>query len=499
MTTAELLAALAKEYPNGVSFDPMAVRLLRKKVSFEDSQLGDLKSEMFQLESGLWFSREMISDDESRLAFSEQATEWLAEYGCFSVEQLLKRFCGVLRHLVTPADCAGFLQCLGFTVDVWRNGRHFCFLPPASLKESLSEISEAITEWLDEADGTLNFHEIELEMPSLTAEALEDIRAQFLPEVHVIEVGGVLCWCGTEAIHLPEDFSEKLTDIVDTLVAIKEKVSVANLEFALNLLYRIRFREESALLDNNAFMRVCAKNYRGENEVFLNYKKPCVRAGDLSVPGKRVRSPNTRFSNLGVPIGATLVFTKESNITCTVLDGVNKVGYGGKAWSISALAMYLLDVSVVNGFAYFDYEDETLQERRFRLEQKGKQGECQTEEAPPPAEVRREGDGIIKGFKIGNKHNSSGSTAKTHREGDSIIGLDGRTLLPSTWRDFRRDGTNPRVAEWVRRVEEGERVEQIVLESGYAVTTVKNMISNYRLYFKVCKKNGIVPEGGTNV
>jgi hypothetical protein len=31
MTTAELLAVLARECPNGVSFDPMSVRLLRKR------------------------------------------------------------------------------------------------------------------------------------------------------------------------------------------------------------------------------------------------------------------------------------------------------------------------------------------------------------------------------------------------------------------------------------------------------------------------------------
>jgi len=42
-------------------------------------------------------------------------------------------------------------------------------------------------------------------------------------------------------------------------------------------------------------------------------------------------------------------------------------------------------------------------------------------------------------------------------------------------------------------------VEQIAQESGHSVSTMKGMISNYRLYFKVCKLNGIVPEEGTNV
>ena len=98
MTTSELLAALTRESPNGVSFDPMAVRLLRQKVPFEDWQIEDLKAAMFHLGSGLWFSCEMISGDKPRLAFEERALEWLKEHGCFSVERLFEDFCSVLRH-----------------------------------------------------------------------------------------------------------------------------------------------------------------------------------------------------------------------------------------------------------------------------------------------------------------------------------------------------------------------------------------------------------------
>lgn len=59
MTTAELLAAFARECHNGVSFDPMTVRLLRQKIPFEDWQIEDLKAAMLRLGNGLWFSREM--------------------------------------------------------------------------------------------------------------------------------------------------------------------------------------------------------------------------------------------------------------------------------------------------------------------------------------------------------------------------------------------------------------------------------------------------------
>jgi hypothetical protein len=398
--------------------------------------------------------------------------EWLKEHGCFSIERLFEGFCGVLHHIDTPEVCASFLRHLGFTVTAWEKGGHFCSLPSPNLDDSLAAISETIVGWLEEADGTLTFNEIEQAMPHLTAEALEGIRVHFLPEVHEAEIGGVPCWRSNESIMLPEDFSEKLTTVVDTLVALDEKVSAAKLEFALNLFYRARFREEYALLDNETFMRVCSKHYQGGNDVFPKTKSR-VRAKETHVPGSRVRSPNTRFRNLGVPVGAELVFTKGRHITCVVLDASNQVEYNGKAWTISALACHSLGVSSANGFCHFSYEGETLWERRLRLERAGKQAEYQAAEISPPAAVQKVENGII--------------------------GLEGRLLSPLTWREFRKDGTNPRVAEWSQRVEKGERVEQIAWDSGFAVSTMKGMISNYRLYFKVCKLNGIVPEGGTNV
>lgn len=372
MAVSNLLAALARERPNGVSFDPMALRLLRQIVSLEDWQIEDLKAAMFQFGNGLWFTREMISDDGTLLAFEGQALEWLKGHGCFSVVRLFEGFCGVLRHIDTPEVCAAFLQHLGFKVAVRGTGGCFCFQPPPGLDDSLATISKTIAGWLEEADGTLTCNEIEQAMPHLTAEALDSIRVHFLPEIHKAEVGDVPCWRSTESITLPEDFSEKLTTIVDTLVGLEENVTARNLEFALNLFYRIHFRKEHFLLDSDVFMRVCAKHYQGGKDAFPDSKKFRIRAADSADKGKRVRSPNTRFRSLGVPHGAKLVFTKNSHIACIVLDDVNQVEYDGAAWSISALAIHLLGVSSVNGFLYFSYEGETLWERRLRLWQSAK-------------------------------------------------------------------------------------------------------------------------------
>jgi hypothetical protein len=473
VTMDYLMQILLREYPNGVSFAPMALRLLQQKVPLKESQIEGLKAQMFQLGDGLWFSSGMISDENAQAELRSQAATWMAEQGCFSVERLFEGFCSLLRNIATTEHFAAFLRHLGFTVAAWRNIGFFCFQPPASLDERLAEASKTIVELLEEADGMLALNEIEEAMPHLTAEALEGLRMQFLPEVHMTEVGGIPCWRDTKAIHLPDDFAERLTTAVDTLVALGEKVSAAKLGFALNLFYGIRFREEYALPDNGAFMRVCAKYYQGGNYAFPNMKKPRVKADGLSVPAKRRRSPNTRFCNLGVPIGTELVFTKDIHITCTVMNDSNQVQYDGKAWAISALATHLLSVSSANGFYYFSCEGETLWDRRLRLEREGVLDGNPAKETPSPAAVRDAESGII--------------------------GLSGQPLSLATWHAFKSAGTNPRVAEWERRIKMGESIDEIAQESGYAVSTVKVQVGDRRRYFKACEINKIVPEGGADV
>lgn len=473
MPTRELLAQLARDYPNGVSFEPMALRLLRKKATVTDLQIEKLKAEMFQLENGLWVSPEMILDNVPRLALVVKAKEWLKQFGLFSVEKLYDEFPGVFRIITTIEDRANFLRHLGFTVSAWKEGSNFCFIPATSLTERLEQVSEKILGWLDEADGSLTFHKIEQMIPQLSAEAIETIRMHFIPEVHKTMVAGVTCWQSIGALFLPEDFSEKLTFIVDKLLALGEKVSAANLQLALSMQYNVRFREEYPLQENATFMRVCKNNYQGCNNAFPNSRKSGVKANQLPVIGKRVRSPNSLFRNIGVPVGAKLVFTKNSEICCVVVDDTNQVEYAGKAWAISALAMHLLRGKVTNGFSHFIYEGETLWDRRLRLEREGKHIDCNPKPKSKPMGARG-------------------------RE-DVIIGLEGRELSPATWRIFKCAYKDPRVAEWAQRIDNGGNVEEIAQKAGIKIETVKKYLDNRRLYLLVCDKNGIEPEGDVNV
>ena len=357
----EILEKLVRERPDGVSFDAMSVRLLRKKIPIQDGQIDELKEEMFQMGDGLWFTREMITDDESQLEFREQAIKWLKEYGCFSVDRLFERFCGTLRHIATTEYFAIYLRHLGFPVTAWKKYGLFCFPPSRSLSECMGATAEVIAKRIEEVGGMLAFSDIEEMLPHLTTKALEGVRVQFLPEIHAAEIGEVPCWRSAEAVHLPEDFAEKLTTIVDTLVALKEKVSVKNLEFGLNLFFRLRFREEYSLTDKGTFLCVCAKHYQGANNVFKKVKKP-------------------------------------------------------------------------------------------RAESAGK-----------------------------------------------IVSLNGKALSPTAWRNFENAGSKPLVAKWARRFENGESIEDIAKNSGFESSTMKIMISDFRIYLTICRLNNIEPKATADV
>jgi hypothetical protein len=84
------------------------------------------------------------------------------------------------------------------------------------------------------------------------------------------------------------------------------------------------------------------------------------------------RRSRLRFTALGIPNGAELRFTKNSELKCFVVsDG--KVNYNGQVISPSAAALIAIkslgyNWGAVSGSDYWEFDGETLTARRLRLE-----------------------------------------------------------------------------------------------------------------------------------
>lgn len=83
----------------------------------------------------------------------------------------------------------------------------------------------------------------------------------------------------------------------------------------------------------------------------------------------RTKRENFNFKMVDIPAGAILTFTRDENVTCEVVD-TKRVKYKDEVTSLSSAAQDALQYSrSVQGPLYWEYEGETLVERRLRMEQ----------------------------------------------------------------------------------------------------------------------------------
>ena len=87
----------------------------------------------------------------------------------------------------------------------------------------------------------------------------------------------------------------------------------------------------------------------------------------------RERRGSFNFKMVDIPVGAVLTFAKDADITCTVTDG-KKIEFEGEITSLSTAALTAVhrmgySWKTLAGPNYWEFEGETLAERRLRMEE----------------------------------------------------------------------------------------------------------------------------------
>lgn len=98
-----------------------------------------------------------------------------------------------------------------------------------------------------------------------------------------------------------------------------------------------------------------------------HYFEQSVFDGENTQDSQKQKQSRLKFSMIGIPIGSTLVFTKNPAITCITKNDDNKVEYNGVTYAISKLAAELLHISAAQGGSYFKYNGELLVDIRKRM------------------------------------------------------------------------------------------------------------------------------------
>ena len=134
---------------------------------------------------------------------------------------------------------------------------------------------------------------------------------------------------------------------------------------------------EQRVRNNREFFRVDPNRVKAAidlvslEEVTPQMQNVLEAEDDEALSQNERRSP-FRFSLVKIPIGAILKFARDENITCQVIDDKH-VMFKDQITSLSRLAAQLLKQvgwksTQVQGPLFWMYEDETLSERRERLE-----------------------------------------------------------------------------------------------------------------------------------
>jgi hypothetical protein len=112
---------------------------------------------------------------------------------------------------------------------------------------------------------------------------------------------------------------------------------------------------------------------RGD-EKFLELVKPTADDLNLEAAANVGRKTKINLKDIGIPEGASLTFVNDESVTCIAKPDVNKLLYEGKEFSISALALKLLqekcgwNVKAIAGGAYFKYNGLKLTDLRDQKE-----------------------------------------------------------------------------------------------------------------------------------
>ena len=83
-----------------------------------------------------------------------------------------------------------------------------------------------------------------------------------------------------------------------------------------------------------------------------------------AISTERQRLGRMTFEEIGIPVGATLTFSKDPQVTCTIVSA-KKVNFEGQEMSLSKAALIQIQRmgyqwQTVNGWAYWEYQGRSI-------------------------------------------------------------------------------------------------------------------------------------------
>jgi hypothetical protein len=269
-----ILVVLCTDFANGFRFDNTALRLLSSKVCIEidESLQSGLKRYMFHRADDVYFLLDAVADTMTRKELVGFADALLDEYGCFEISEFYAvyedkvnknciRNADDFESLYTQIDKSG-VRCvqapyIGNRIARYSNGAVW-----ATFKEVAAKIVAFIT---DEYYGSCNEDDLQTKFCAFSTDLLGKIIKQCAADELIrVEINDSICYQTFDALGLPEDFSEALSEVLERLDDVGLEPAQNVLHTAISLSLGVNFMVEYNLPDWESFRRLIAAFYKAE-------------------------------------------------------------------------------------------------------------------------------------------------------------------------------------------------------------------------------------------
>jgi hypothetical protein len=265
---------LFDDYASGFRFEATALRLLSGKTGIEiDANMQSaLKRQMFCRNDGIYFLFDHVAGAETREEIVQFADLLLDEYGCFEVPELyglyadrlnakiigsaedFEKFYGQIGN--SDVRCVAAPQ-IGNRIARYSNGNVW-----VTFKEVAAKIIAAIA---DEFYGSVSEDDLHTKFYAFSTDLLAKIiKYCAADELVRVEINDSICYQTFDALGLPEDFSDALSETVERLADIGLEPSQEVLHTAISLKLGVNFLSEYNLPDWDTFRRLISLFYKAE-------------------------------------------------------------------------------------------------------------------------------------------------------------------------------------------------------------------------------------------
>jgi hypothetical protein len=263
---------LKRNYASGFRFDTTYINLLSSASGegVDNRMQTALKRIMFRRNDDIYFMLDIVADAATRKDIIDFADSYLEEYGCFEIPEFYKLYEDKVNSVCirNADDFESFYEQIGKSgircVQAPYIGNRIARYSSNNVWNTFREVAAKIVAVItDEYYGSCNEDDLHTKFCAFSTDLLgKIIKHCAADELICVEINDSVCYQTFDALGLPENFSEVLTNALERIDDIGLDPTQDVLHTTLSLEMRIDFKAEYNLPDWETYRRLIATFYK---------------------------------------------------------------------------------------------------------------------------------------------------------------------------------------------------------------------------------------------